>query len=583
MTINISERTGGMKAQPVSFDGCVGIFHPALGDTQKNTAVLFVSPWGMEELCSRKFQRVIAERLGAVGIASLRFDYHGAGDALDPQDVGKDADWSANARSALNCLREISGVSSVVIVAQGLGCLIAMQAFADETSVSGMALLAPVVSGRAYLRETAMWSSMIDDGLGLRPEQRLATPGSIASMEMPAVVAERIKKTNLSSPTVVPAGRLLVLTRPGRVTDADFARHLQTLAGDVQEDEFTGYDDLVSSPTLSKIPDSVVSRIVDWTLSQAQTSDGAGYAGEQLANAGQRGHGFIEKPVQFGENGRLFGVFCKPADASASSAVLFLGAAYDRHAGWGRLSVTMARELARNGVASLRFDAANIADSPPVEGVPEQVLYDVRQNDDVVAALDFLSAQIAGPIVAAGRCSGAYLAFNGALADDRIRAVVAVNPVVFHWLKGRSVDEALHKRPRSFGEYRQRFLQGATFKRLFSGDVDVVSAVLNIIKATAKKLSTKTARLFRAKSEEGRAVYRAFETLRAKGTIVTLLYSDNDDGLEHFRYYFDSDGRGLGAYANASVTIIPDADHNLSTPQARAVYLETVTRLASQP
>lgn len=75
----------------------------------------------------------------------------------------------------------------------------------------------------------------------------------------------------------------------------------------------------------------------------------------------------------------------------------------------------MARELARNGVASLRFDAANIADSPPVEGVPEQVLYDVRQNDDVVAALDFLSAQIAGPIVAAGRCSGAYLAFNGAL------------------------------------------------------------------------------------------------------------------------------------------------------------------------
>jgi pimeloyl-ACP methyl ester carboxylesterase len=264
----------------------------------------------------------------------------------------------------------------------------------------------------------------------------------------------------------------------------------------------------------------------------------------------------------------------------AVSSVLLLGAAYDRHAGWGRLSVQTARLLAREGITSLRFDAANIADSPPVKNAPDQVLYDAAQNDDVAAALDFLSRRGKGPVVAAGRCSGAYLAFNGALADDRISGVVAVNPVVFHWRKGRSVDEALHKPPRSFGEYTQRFRQGATFKRLVSGDVDVMSAGRNIAKATLKKLSIKTARLSRRGSEEGRAVYGAFDKLKTRDVSISLLYSENDDGLEHFRYYFNADGRGLSAYRNVSLTIIPDADHNLSTPEARKAYIDAVKLMA---
>ncbi|RVT78121.1 alpha/beta fold hydrolase [Agrobacterium sp. CNPSo 2736] len=596
MAIDISERTGsdpsldalslsgiasnGAVAHPVSFDGLTGIFHPARKDVRQRHAVLFVSPWGMEELCSRKFQRVLAERLAACGVANLRFDYLGAGDAFDPDDAGRAADWISDARAALNCLKRLSGCAEVVVVAQGLGCLIAAQAFADEAEVGSMALLAPVVSGRAYLRELAMWSSMIDDGLGLRPAQRMAEAGSIAGMAMPAGVADAIRKANLSNLTAAPARTILALSRPGRVTDADFARHLVAIGGAVEEAEFSGYDDLVSSPTLSKISDGVVNRLVDWVLSQTHAEGAVPPQEDFTVNAPQRGRGFVEQPVQFGDGGRLFGIFCGPDDREAVSSVLLLGAAYDRHAGWGRLSVQMARTLAREGVASLRFDAANIADSPPVKNVPEQVLYDAAQNDDVAAALDFLGKRGKGPFIAAGRCSGAYLAFNGAIADERIGAVVAVNPVVFHWRKGRSVDEALHKRPRSFGEYSQRFRQGATFKRLISGDVDVASAGLNIVKATIKRLSTKTARLFRRGSEEGRAVYGAFDKLKANDTAVHLLYSDNDDGLEHFQYYFDANGEGLAAYKNVSLTIIPDADHNLSTPEARQIYIDAVKQLA---
>ena len=596
MAIDISERAGGNPfldalplagvdskggvAHPVSFEGLAGIFHPARKDVRQAHAVLFVSPWGMEELCSRKFQRVLAERLAARGVASLRFDYLGAGDAFDPDDAGRAADWLSDTRAALAYLKRLSGCAEVVVVAQGLGCLIAAQALAGLSEAGSMAFMAPVVSGRAYLRELAMWSSMIDDGLGLRPAQRLAEAGAIAGMSMPAGVADAIKKANLSNMTAAPAHAILVLSRPGRVTDADFARHLATIGGQVEEAEFSGYDDLVSSPTLSRISSDVVNRLVEWVLSRTHAESPMVSGESFILNVPQRGRGFVEQPVQFGEGGRLFGVFCGPDDRDMVSSVLLLGAAYDRHAGWGRLSVQMARSLAREGVASLRFDAANIADSPPVQNVPDQVLYDAAQNDDVAAALDFLGRRSTGPFIAAGRCSGAYLAFNGALADDRIGAVVAVNPVVFHWRKGRSVDEALHKRPRSFGEYSQRFRQSATFKRLISGDVDVVSAGLNILKATMKRLSTKNARLFRRGSEEGRAVFGAFDRLKAKDTTIRLLYSDNDDGLEHFQYYFDANGEGLAAYRNVSLTIIPDADHNLSTPESKKIYIETVKQLA---
>ncbi|MFK3779006.1 hypothetical protein [Agrobacterium sp. NPDC089420] len=596
MAIDISERAGsdpvpdavslsgvastGAIAHPVSFEGLTGIFHPARKDVGQDHAVLFVSPWGMEELCSRKFQRVLAERLAASGVASLRFDYTGAGDALDPDDAGRAADWISDTRMALDRLKRLSGCRGVTVIAQGLGCPIAAQALAGTAAVGSMAFLAPVVSGRAYLRELAMWSSMIDDGLGLLPGQRLTEAGAIAGMVMPEGVAEAVKKVNLSNLTEVPAPAILVLSRPGRVTDADFAKHLAAIGGEVEAVEFAGYDDLVSSPTLSKISGDVVTQLVNWVLAQSRAGSLEIPGEDDVLNAPQRGRGFVEQPVQFGEGGRLFGVFCAPDGGRVVSSVLLLGAAYDRHAGWGRLSVQTARALARDGVASLRFDAANIADSPPVDNVPDQVLYDAAQNEDMAAALDFLGKRGTGPFIAAGRCSGAYLAFNSALADDRIGAVVAVNPVVFHWRKGRSVDEALHKRPRSFGEYSQRFRQGATFRRLISGDVDVASAGLNIVKATIKRLSTKTARLFRWSSEEGRAVYDAFDRLKTKNTAIRLLYSDHDDGLEHFRYYFDADGKGLSAYQNVSLTIIPDADHNLSTPEARKIYIEAVKRQA---
>ena len=68
---------------PVSFDNLPGFLHPAEGDI----GVVMCSAQGFEELCGRKDWRLLADRIAALGLPVLRFDYAGTGDA-----PGSDAD-----------------------------------------------------------------------------------------------------------------------------------------------------------------------------------------------------------------------------------------------------------------------------------------------------------------------------------------------------------------------------------------------------------------------------------------------------------------------------------------------------------
>ncbi len=262
------------------------------------------------------------------------------------------------------------------------------------------------------------------------------------------------------------------------------------------------------------------------------------------------------------------------------ATALFLTSAYDRHAGWGRATVALARALARSGIPSLRFDTANVGDSLPVPGRLDQVLYHSDQNADVSEAIDFLEACQLTPVVAAGRCSGAYLAFRASLVEPRIAGVVSVNPAVFRWRPGRSVEDMIVNGARSLRDYRKRALRAETFKRILRGEVNTVSAIRNIGKSLGNRAKSKVLHAFRGFLPEGRAIYGAFRTLHHRGTPVSLIYTENDLGLEQYDFYFGHGGAGLARFPNVSPEIIPDADHNLTPEHARKVYLEALRKMA---
>lgn len=578
-------KTKGIRsaAVPVTFAGTVGLFMPAAA-LSTGTAILFLSPWGFEEMCVRKFWRILAEDLADIGIASLRFDYAGTGDALDVGDEGEGLSlWEETALTAAAKLQSFSGCKRLILVSQGLGGAIAVKLAERLSDIDGIAFLAPVISGRAYLRELTVWSKMIDEGMGLEEAQRQTDGVTVASLRMPDTVADAVRKLNLTTLTGVGTPNCLVLTRPGRPGDTDFAHHLETLAPHVERATYEGYDELVSNPTVAVMPTATGQMIVEWARSiTAQSGTSASITPETASAAVLIGDGFRETPLRFGIGDRIFGILCEPEGERTGATALLLTTAYDRHAGWGRMSVSMARALARDGIASLRFDNANVGDSPPLSGAPEQVLYSREQHRDVAEALDLLDTRNLLPAFVVGRCSGGYLAFHAAITDSRCSGLVTVNPYSFFWDESRSVDEALRYAPRSLETYGRKFLQLETLKRLLAGQIDAKSALCNLVTVLGRRAVRSSRQLLSAfpflAGTQG-PVINGFRTLSRRKVDMSLIYSAHDIGLDHLHEQFGEDGDGLRHFPDIRLTIIPEADHNLTPPYARKVYLREVREM----
>lgn len=580
-----AEGAGRSAALPVVFDGTVGLFmseNPLV--KKRSAAVLFVSPWGFEEMCSRKFFRVAAEHFSDIGVPSLRFDYRGTGDALDFGALPARLEtWENSIRAAAAKLKSLSGCDHIILVAQGLGATLSQRIGSSIDGVDSLVMLAPVLSGRAYLRELNMWSRIIDADLGLGKEHVQTAKVQIAGLVMPEEIAAELGKLSIASPQGLAAPRYLILERPAKAEDTGFADALRALGADVEQRAFEGYDELATNPLFAKTPIDIIALLTTW-LEARTTETSAAHSSAAIENPPLVGDGFTEMPVRFGSHDHLVGVVSRPLGEIKGNAVLFLSTAYDRHAGWGRTTVDMARELARQGVVSLRFDSANVGDSPPRPDAPEQVLYSDTQTADAVASLDLLESIVTGPVMVAGRCSGGYLAFRAGVADERLKAIVSINPFVYYWDPKIPVrKEHVVSVPRSLDDYGQRLARLDTLKRLLRGQVDVVSALQNVVIAAGRRLSPWIAPLLELLPDRrhiAREVRHSFALFGKRKVPLTLIYSEGDVGLDHVYFHFGPRGARLSRYPNVRLLMLPDADHNLTPPQSRKFVLDEIIRLA---
>jgi len=438
-TMPVSSSSASFKASavaqvsaaiPTAFGGTVGHFTPrGPGSESGDTAVLMVSPWGFEEMSSRRFYRSISEKLADNGIPNLRFDFPGTGDALDVADYSAGLEIRENSvAEAAHVLKDLAQCSRIVLMGQSLGASLVLKVIPRLSDVDGLVLLSPVFSGKLYLRELAIWARTIDNSLQLTDDMRDLDPGSIASLRMPREIADDVKKLNLAAIAAPPVDRCLILAPRERPQDIEFVNQLNALGCEVEFGIFTGYDQMISNVTYSKVPPEPVEKITKWIVGLKKTILHAQEIQRLPQEATLTGVDFSETHVRFGDSNRLTGVICEPTGIRRGAIVLLMSTAYERHSSWGRINLTLARELAKSGITSFRFDTANVADSPPRPGFPEEVLYTDSQQDDIREALDFLESRSMHQFIAAGRCSGAYLAFQSAIHQPRVHGIVAVNP-----------------------------------------------------------------------------------------------------------------------------------------------------------
>jgi pimeloyl-ACP methyl ester carboxylesterase len=143
-----------------------------------------------------------------------------------------------------------------------------------------------------------------------------------------------------------------------------------------------------------------------------------------------------ERILRFGEDEGMVGIVTLPprdVDPTVRPAFLILNAGVVHRVGPHRLGVKLARRLAAAGHVCLRFDLSGFGDSRPRRsqgGLAETATL------DTCTAMDALEKAVGvRSFVLAGICLGADIGFATALADDRVRGLVLMDPYAYRTIK----------------------------------------------------------------------------------------------------------------------------------------------------
>jgi pimeloyl-ACP methyl ester carboxylesterase len=137
-----------------------------------------------------------------------------------------------------------------------------------------------------------------------------------------------------------------------------------------------------------------------------------------------------ETVLEFGPGGRVVGILCQPdgGTARAPLAVVITNSGIIHRIGANRLHVRLARWLAEQGYASLRYDLPGIGDSEMLGLGPDVFQEQLAATRLAISTLQRLD--VADGYVMLGLCSGASHSLAAAAADPRISGAVLIDPPV---------------------------------------------------------------------------------------------------------------------------------------------------------
>jgi pimeloyl-ACP methyl ester carboxylesterase len=321
------------------------------------------------------------------------------------------------------------------------------------------------------------------------------------------------------------------------------------------------------------VPGQAIARLTAWLATDVPLGEAKPVTRRQPVLIGDT---YIEAPAALGEGGRLVGIFCRTVTGhQPRKAVVFLNAGAIYHVGWARMHVEMARELARSGIASLRFDLGGIGDSAtPPDGAP--ALYSAL-GEDVQAAMDWLETRGIRDVTVFGSCSGAYHAFHAALSDRRIKRVALVNQLCFVWGPAYAVQLEAWRRTKATEvaarhDARNGAIGALSARGLLARTIPSAKRLAKFALRHATDLFVRGSMLWSGKN----LVERWFDELSKRGTRVLLVYADKDPGLAELERYMGPEGQRATALPGVTKRLIADADHTFTPPEARRRLRETL-------
>ena len=424
----------------------IGHLHTPTGDARDLCAVICPVPFGYENICSHRALRVLADHLARAGIASLRFDFPGTGDSDGAHDVQA---WLAAVSAAVATARRETACTRIALIGVGFGGTIALAALDRGVEVDQLVMWGAPGKGRAWLREQRAFHKVAVPEGSLRdpryPPAPPTPPGieELSGFPMTTELAAAISALDLGKPSAPwPSGR----ARPATLV---ITRHLsgdeKTLAAAMTARGITptlevrdGFGNMFAEPHLSTAPQPIVELLRDWLVKDAKPRGPYPKldprAGALPAGVATRigKDGLVEEIARYkrGADGLLFSIETRPVGRPPDPTwLVFLTGRAVRHVGPNRIWVRFAREMAKQGYATLRLDGRSVGDSDGDGNglMPNEEYYQEHIYDDIEDVMQQGTAQGARQFFMSGICSGATGCYQVAWRRNDVRGIVLLN------------------------------------------------------------------------------------------------------------------------------------------------------------
>ena len=574
-----------------------GWYHRPHPDRVANFAVVVCKPFGYEAICAHRSVRAFADAAASVGAPTLRFDYAGTGDSseIDPQ-ANQLEIWIQDVLAAVSEVRRLAGVQRVYLLGFRLGALLATLAAARCSEVAGLILVAPILSGRRYVRE--LRTMKLAASMGSESSSGAAGAAGIGSMEVSgfqfsastiasfANIDLKAKGAPVTAEMLVIDGTSMPLARTWseELCRSGVRANYLALPGMVEM--------LMTAPHFAVAPIEMISAMRDWLMQRQSRPDQLQCVDQDIAarsNSQQAimslepfesAHGgpVTERPVFLTlDTTILFGIVTEPVGVETVRGVaILINAGADYHIGASGMYVTLARRWARSGYAVLRMDLAGIGDSDARPGRPDNEVFPPAALDDIRAAVDWMCARHGSHNVSlGGLCSGAYHVLQAAVASIPVNRVLMVNPETFFWHEGMSIyDRQTAELVRQPNAYHSKMMSAAAWKRLFSGQIDIRYVIGTYAGRLSLALESKfrnIARLLRIPLANDLGLQ--LEKIGSRGVRMAFIFSRGEPGFELLKLQSGTSLKRLDE--RCRIHLVDNADHVFSKAESR-VTLERI-------
>jgi dienelactone hydrolase len=540
------------------------VLHEPTDLTRRDTAVLLLPVFGLDEAFSYRARRDWAIALAQSGFTTARIDLPGTEDSAgSPLDSGRVASWVEAVSDVVHWLREASGSSRVAVIGIGLGGLLAIEATRSGAPIDDLVLWAVPASGKACLRALRIYSKTIMRAAHAsadpdRPDGAMGLAGYVMSAETAAAIS-RIDIEDLSLPPDR-AHHALLIGRDAHGIDERLRQHLGDAGATVTAATSSDYGQMMTFADKSKAPRGSIERSIAWLSERAAPTDESVSPMDSdfvsdVVSFDYDGCTITERQVRLDSpSGRLVGILSEPEGGDrAPFCIVSVDGGTLRRTSPSRMWTELCRRSAARGIPALRFDFDGIGDSEGqyILRVDRTPLDEHRITSDQLRFHDYLERHgIADSFVTVGFCAGADREFRIALEDDRVVGSILINPVSVEWTAAQARDR--------LRRHALEPLRGGLVNRVRAKRMPSLGGLARTSRALVETALGAGAAAARSQLTP---VTDAFDTFAQTDTSALFLFSQNEPLHDQLRRLGVL--ASLEKWPNLQVEQLPTSDHHL--------------------